>query len=40
LHGALVDVGWNGFKIDAGIREQCLPRAALRGQYQRIFPEP
>ena len=40
LHGAFVDIGRNGFEGDAGIGEQHLPRAALRGQDQRMFSAP
>ena len=40
LHGSFVDIGGNGLEGNAGIGKQHLPRAALRGQDQRIFSAP
>jgi len=40
LHRPFVDIGGNGFELDAGIDEQRLPRAALRAQDQRMFAAP
>ena len=40
LHRALVDIGRNRLEVDAGIGQQRLPRAALRGQDQRMFSAP
>ena len=37
---AFVDIGGNGLEGNAGIGKQHLPRAALRGQDQRIFSAP
>ena len=40
LHRALIDLGRDGFEIDAGMGQQHLPRAALRRQDQRKWSAP